>query len=168
MNYGDRTSGGVIFRSSPLDYDFRDVEQQKNLVRAVFDVETGWKIEQLRNALENAQEFYFDSISQVKAPSWSKGRVVLIGDAAHCSALLSGMGTSLGMLGAAALADELAASPDDRATAFYRYEEQIRPLVDRAQRSVGKNGDNLVPATAEAIASRNEQIVAAALAANNV
>ena len=155
LNYGDRTVASTMFRSPFLDHDFRDVARQKDIVRAAFREETGWRVAEIMAALDGAGEFYFDTVSQVQAPTWSRGRVALIGDAAHCSALLSGMGTSLGMLGAAALTDELAACGVDHATAFARYEQRMRPYVDRAQASVGNNGEILVPATQEAIDRRH-------------
>jgi 2-polyprenyl-6-methoxyphenol hydroxylase-like FAD-dependent oxidoreductase len=54
--------------------------------------------------------------------------VALVGDAAYCASFMTGMGTSLAMLGASALAEGLAAG-DHRAT-FARYGETFRP--DRA------------------------------------
>jgi hypothetical protein len=35
-----------------------------------------------RVALPNAYDFYFDEMSQVRLPSWSTGRVAMLGDAA--------------------------------------------------------------------------------------
>jgi 2-polyprenyl-6-methoxyphenol hydroxylase-like FAD-dependent oxidoreductase len=45
-------------------------------------------------------DFYFDSLSLVQMDSWSKGRVVLVGDAGYCATPLSGQGTSLALVGA--------------------------------------------------------------------
>jgi hypothetical protein len=40
----------------------------------------------------NDKDLYFDAASQVRMPLWRLGRVVLVGDAAHCASPLSGRG----------------------------------------------------------------------------
>ena len=59
--------------------------------------------------------------------------MVLLGDAAWCASPLSGMGTSLSLVGAYVLAGELTAR-DDHREAFARFEATMRPDVDRAQK----------------------------------
>lgn len=76
---------------------------------------------------------YVDAVGQARLPSWSSGRVGLVGDAAYCSSPISGMSTSLALTGAYVLAGEPATCPDHR-TAFARYETVMRPYVDRAQK----------------------------------
>jgi 2-polyprenyl-6-methoxyphenol hydroxylase-like FAD-dependent oxidoreductase len=66
-------------------------------------------------------------------PSWSSGRVALVGDAAHCASPVSGAGAMLGMIGAYRLAGELAAARGDHRVALRRYEEGHRELIERAQ-----------------------------------
>ena len=80
-----------------------------------------------------APDFYFEAISQVRAPSWSSGRVGLLGDAAWCASPISGMGTTLALLGAYVLAGELARH-DDHRDAFAAYESVMRPNVRKAQK----------------------------------
>ncbi len=61
---------------------------------------------------------------------WSSGRVVLLGDAAHCASPVSGMGTTLGLTGAYVLAGELAtahARGRSHTDAFAAYERRLRP-----------------------------------------
>lgn len=65
---------------------------------------------------------------------WSKGRVVLLGDAAHCSSPASGQGTGLALTGAYVLAGELARAGGNHTVAFDRYEAHMRPGVERNQR----------------------------------
>ncbi len=43
-----------------------------------------WQVPQLLKYMDQAPDFYFDSISQIKMDRWSRGRIVLLGDAAHC------------------------------------------------------------------------------------
>jgi 2-polyprenyl-6-methoxyphenol hydroxylase-like FAD-dependent oxidoreductase len=75
---------------------------------------------------------YFDAIGQVRAPRWSKGRVVLLGDAAFCPSPVGGGGSSLALIGAYVLAGELSRT-DDVPTALGRYEQFMRPHVADAQ-----------------------------------
>ena len=44
------------------------------------------------------------SVSTWRWSTWTRGRVALVGDAGYCPALLSGMGTTLAMVGASELA----------------------------------------------------------------
>ncbi|MFJ8387538.1 FAD-dependent monooxygenase [Streptomyces sp. NPDC094438] len=65
---------------------------------------------QLLDAVQAAEDCYFDSVSQIHMPAWHTGRIALVGDAAHCAALLSGRGTSLSLTGAYYLTEELKAA----------------------------------------------------------
>lgn len=86
-----------------------------------------------------APDVYFDSISMVRMPTVSSGRVTLIGDAGYGSTL-GGMGTGLAVVSAYVLAGELAAGGD----AFARYEALIGPYARGCQ---GNPGPFLAPAT---------------------
>jgi len=81
----------------------------------------------------DAPYVYFDSISRIDMDSWSKDRVVLLGDAGF-GATVGGLGTGCAMVGAYVLAGELAAAGGDHRTAFARYQAEIRDYV-RAARS---------------------------------
>jgi 2-polyprenyl-6-methoxyphenol hydroxylase-like FAD-dependent oxidoreductase len=86
---------------------------------------------------------FFDTISQVEMPGWSKGRVVLLGDAAWCLTFLSGQGTSTALAGAYILAQELAAKA--HGDAFGAYEKRMRPVTAKMQ-AVSRNiGGQYVP-----------------------
>ena len=58
----------------------------------------GWEVPKILESLDDASSFYFDSASQILMPSWHRGRVVLVGDAAACPSLLSGQGSALAMV----------------------------------------------------------------------
>ena len=60
---------------------------------------------------------------------WSIGRVVLAGDAAHCPSPLTGQGTSLALVGAYVLADEIGRSGGGMEAAAGQYERRMRPFV---------------------------------------
>lgn len=105
--------------------------EQTALLRHTFS-DVGWLTPRALDALDDAP-YYFDAVGQVRLPRWSTGRVGLVGDAAYCAAPLSGMGSSLALVGAYVLASELATAPDHR-LAFGRFERRMRPYVAGAQK----------------------------------
>ncbi|MEU4232000.1 FAD-dependent monooxygenase [Nonomuraea sp. NPDC026600] len=94
----------------------------------------GWVIPEALAGLQRTESVYFDTISQVVAPSWSKGRVVLLGDAAWCVTLFAGYGSALAVGGADRLGTELAAHPGDIPAALAAWEAAIRPEAERKQK----------------------------------
>ncbi|GAA2892373.1 FAD-dependent monooxygenase [Streptosporangium fragile] len=158
-DFGTRTLGFLAFRSPEVAYDHHSLDEQKRLIQDAFAAENGWRVGELLDAVREASDLYFDSVSQVHMPSWSSDRVVLVGDAAHAAALFSGRGTSLAMLGASLLGEELGAAnrPADHAAAFTAYERRLRPHVERAQAGVPEARDLLVPSTAAELAARNSR-----------
>lgn len=80
-----------------------------------------------------AQNFYFEEISQVKLSKWSHGRCVLLGDTAYCPSPLTGQGTNLAILGAYVLASKLVKDGDNPRKAFEEYERDLRPYVNKVQ-----------------------------------
>jgi len=115
----------------PIAYDYRDTRAQRLILQEAF-AGLGWHVPELLAEMEASRDFYFDSISQVKMPSWSTGRVTLVGDAAACASPASGAGALLSLIGAYRLAGELA-SGDDLADGLQRYETAHRPLVAAKQ-----------------------------------
>ncbi|GAA4637493.1 FAD-binding protein [Actinoallomurus vinaceus] len=115
----------------PIDYDFRDVEAQKRLLaERVGDV---WVFPTALKYMWDAPDFHFDSMSQVRMDHWSRGRVVLLGDAGYCGSPLTGQGTSMALIGAYVLAGELAAVDGDHRAAFAAYEGELRDFVEKNQ-----------------------------------
>ena len=152
--YGDRSAALFLFRSEePLDYDHHDPAAPGRLFAQRFTDEfwpTG-----VVEALRASEHIYFDSLSQVRMPTWSTGRVALTGDAAYGPSLVTGQGTSLAMTGAYLLAGELHAAAGDHDRAFAAYERRFRPQVTKAQRGTRQGIGMLVPATERAIRWRN-------------
>jgi 2-polyprenyl-6-methoxyphenol hydroxylase-like FAD-dependent oxidoreductase len=107
------------------------VQEQKKKYREHFH-DAGWEADRVLQGMDDAGDFYMQSIAQVKLNRWSKGRVVLLGDAAYCASPSSGMGTTLALVGAYILAGEIAHHSDHQA-AFEAYEALMRPIVDKAQ-----------------------------------
>jgi 2-polyprenyl-6-methoxyphenol hydroxylase-like FAD-dependent oxidoreductase len=105
---------------------------QRELLRAEFSG-AGWEAERVLDGMGRASDFYFEAISQVRLPCFANGRIGLVGDAAWCASPISGMGTTLALLGAYVLAGELARHDDHRA-AFAAYASVMRPHVRKAQK----------------------------------
>jgi 2-polyprenyl-6-methoxyphenol hydroxylase-like FAD-dependent oxidoreductase len=123
---------GLSFRSAPLRYDRRDLAAQRELLARAF-AGAGWETPRLLAAMRTAPDFCFDSMGQVRLDQWSAGRAVLLGDAGYSPTPLTGLGTSLALVGAYVLAGELERSHGDHVAAFGRYEEVMRPYVARGQ-----------------------------------
>ncbi|GIE77475.1 FAD-dependent oxidoreductase [Actinoplanes philippinensis] len=140
---------GLTFASPRLDIDRRDVAGQKALVREAFAGQ-GWKVPDFLDAMDDAPDFYFDSLSQVDLPSWSAGRVALLGDAAYCPSPASGQGTSLALVGAYLLGRHLG-TPGG----FAAYEREMRPYVEKNLAFGRKMAKEMVPGGRLSIAFRN-------------
>ncbi|ASW54090.1 FAD-dependent monooxygenase [Plantactinospora sp. KBS50] len=122
----------LAFTSPPLGVDRRDPDQQRRIVAEAF-TGVGWRVPQLLAAMWTATDFYFDPICQVHVPTWWHGRVALLGDAGYCGSPLTGMGTSMALVGAYVLAGEVAAAPGAPEVAFRRYQDTLRDYVRRGQ-----------------------------------
>ena len=66
------------------------------------------EVPRLLDELDRTPAFYFDSITQLRMDTWSRGRVTLVGDAGYCPGPAVGGSTSLAVVGAYVLAGELA------------------------------------------------------------
>ena len=108
-----------------------DAERQKAFLRERF-ADAGWQAPRILAAMEGAEDFYFEVLRQVRMKRWSNGRIALLGDAAWCPTPLGGIGATLAITGAYALAGELSRT-DDVAQGFAAYERYMRPLVDKGQ-----------------------------------
>jgi 2-polyprenyl-6-methoxyphenol hydroxylase-like FAD-dependent oxidoreductase len=145
------------FTSPQIAYDRHNSQEQQEIVAKMFAGE-GWEIPQLLKAMQDAPDFYFDSISLIQMPCWSKGRVSLLGDAGYCPSPLSGQGTNLALVGAYVLAGELKEAGGDYHAAFVRYEEAMREYVERNQKAALDGGRWFVAPTRLMIWLRNLNI----------
>ncbi|GAA1445914.1 FAD-dependent monooxygenase [Leifsonia poae] len=152
-----------IFRS-PADpgFDHRDADQHAAMIREAYRGD-GWIVPELLEGLQHADDLYFDAVSQVQLPRWSRGRIALLGDAAS-SVSLFGEGSSLAMIGAARLANALAETSDAE-QAFERFEAEHRPLVRSKQRMVRLAAGLIVPGTRLGIGARNAGVRLSSLGA---
>jgi len=115
-----------------LAYHHRDIPTRKRLLREAF---TGMhpEVDRWLDALDTSAVFYFDSISQLRMDTWSRGRVTLVGDAGYCPGPVVGGSTSLAVLGAYTLAGELAEAGGDPRRAFPSYQRAMAKPVQRSR-----------------------------------
>jgi 2-polyprenyl-6-methoxyphenol hydroxylase-like FAD-dependent oxidoreductase len=147
-----------FFSENEIAYDRRDVDQQREMIYRHFQDE-GWRSSELLEEMSRCDNFYFDKLCQIRMGSWSKGRVVLVGDAAYCPSPAAGMGGSMAILGAAALAGAFQKHPRDLGMAFTEYDETFRPTVEAIQAAAVEFGMEMVlPRSEESIRRRNMQL----------
>lgn len=96
-------------------------------------------------AIGETTPFYYNELAQIRMPAWSRSRVVLAGDAAHCASPFSGQGTSLALVGALVLARELTRHRADFAEALDAYERRMRPFVALNQDMVDPTRQGPIP-----------------------
>jgi 2-polyprenyl-6-methoxyphenol hydroxylase-like FAD-dependent oxidoreductase len=118
--------------------------RQKEILRDEFG-NTGWECSTLLEGLNGADDFYFDSVSQIKMDHLSKGRVTLVGDACDCPSLLSGQGSTLAMVAAYFLAGELKESKGDYRTAFRQNENIFKPFIENKQKLAKLFAGSFIP-----------------------
>jgi 2-polyprenyl-6-methoxyphenol hydroxylase-like FAD-dependent oxidoreductase len=75
---------------------------------------------------------YYSRVEEIRLDSWHRGRVVLIGDAAHATAPIWAQGAALAAEDALVLADLLAAR-EDWTTVGREFEARRRPRVEHVQ-----------------------------------
>jgi 2-polyprenyl-6-methoxyphenol hydroxylase-like FAD-dependent oxidoreductase len=105
-----------------------DIEAQKTLV-ADKSAGRGREVQNFITRMWSSTDFYFGAAAQVLMDPWSVGRITLVGDAGYCPSPLSGQGTSMALVGAYVLADELAKAPENHTAAYASYEARMRPYV---------------------------------------
>lgn len=143
----------LSFRAEPDGAERLRRAEQQELLASRF-AGAGWEVPRLLSAMRQAADFSFDTMGQVHLETWSRGRVVLLGDAGYCPSPLTGLGTSLALVGAHVLAGELAAAGGDHRTAFRRYQERLRAYVAQAQQLPPGGVDGFAPASAFMIGLR--------------
>jgi 2-polyprenyl-6-methoxyphenol hydroxylase-like FAD-dependent oxidoreductase len=139
----------------------RDLSRQKRRLRERFA--GGWESAPILDALDRSDDLYFDRVSLIRMEQWSKGRVALVGDAAHCASLMAGQGAALAMTGAYAVAGELAVAGGSHRVAFERYEALLRPYVEVKQNGAKRFSAAFAPRTPLGLFVRNLVIAAASI-----
>ncbi|MFJ9694410.1 FAD-dependent oxidoreductase [Kitasatospora sp. NPDC101183] len=150
---GEAMAAFIFRRADGAAIDHRDTAAHRRIV-----IEShqglGWRVPEFLDRVREAEDLYFDSVSRVDLPSWSRGRICLLGDAASCLSLL-GEGSSLAIAGAHTLAEAVASRLGDPAQALRRYEQTHRARVTPKQRALRLSAALLVPSTRFGLATRN-------------
>jgi 2-polyprenyl-6-methoxyphenol hydroxylase-like FAD-dependent oxidoreductase len=149
----DRTMFLCVFHDEHLRGPSRTDAERRAALHAIYDG-LGWECDAILAELDEAPELYFDRVSQIRMPRWTRGRVALVGDAAACVSLLAGEGTGLAMAEAYTLAAELSAA-NDHASAFAAYERRLMPFLAEKQRAAARFASAFAPRTSSGIHARN-------------
>jgi len=144
FGFADRAPTVLLtYRTKHVQKQF--TESPIDRLRAVFAGMDHPAVGHALDSLPQAPDYLFDSVHQVRMPRWSTGRVALVGDAAWCLNLYSGMGASIGLRAGAELSAALREHPDDLAAALDAWETGLRPAVTQHQRSARIKQQMFVP-----------------------
>ena len=152
LHPGSGSPGAAFMFRSERRIDPRDRAASRDGLAQVYG-SLGWRVPELLAAYLAADDTYFDAVCRVRTPTWSRGPVALLGDAASCVSLF-GEGSTAAIAGAQTLARSLHTF-SDLPTALPRYEAQHRRFVARGQRAVPVISHLLIPATPTGMRLRN-------------
>lgn len=96
-----------------------------------------------------------DRASQIRMPSWSRGRIALLGDAAASPSLLAGQGSALAMVEAYVLAAQLRHAQGNHGRAFAAYQQQLQPMIEEKQDAALRLDTVFAPANRRKLWLRN-------------
>jgi 2-polyprenyl-6-methoxyphenol hydroxylase-like FAD-dependent oxidoreductase len=143
----------LAYAGPPPVADHHDVEGRRAEVQRAL-AGMGWRVPELLRLLRTADDLYVDTVSQIRMPAWTRGRVALVGDAAYAPSFLTGQGTGLAVVGGYVLAASLAADADP-APAFAAYERELRGFVERNQSLIDSGAGTVLPSTRRELITRN-------------
>ncbi|GLY97391.1 FAD-dependent monooxygenase [Actinoplanes sp. NBRC 103695] len=99
----------------------------------------GGPVPQILNAIEKVQVARTD---EVVLESWSRGPVVLVGDAAHATAPTLAQGAAMSFEDAVVLGEVLRATPGDIPAALAAFEARRRPRCEQVRTRTRERDDN--------------------------
>jgi 2-polyprenyl-6-methoxyphenol hydroxylase-like FAD-dependent oxidoreductase len=120
----------------------------------------GWIVPELLDRCDPSA-LYIGDVSQIAMPSWSRGRVVLVGDACQSLSPLTAQGASLAVAGAFVLAEEMERAGNDVRAALARYERRVKPAASRVQAAGRRLASWFVPESSARLKVRNVALRAA-------
>ena len=147
----------AFLHPAPGTVDRHDEHAVLAAVREAF-AEDRWRTHEVVDTMADAEDLYFDTVSQVRMDTWSSGRVALVGDAAYAPAFLSGQGTSIAIAGAYVLASELARG-DRPEAAFAAYERRLRDYVQKNQDLALRSDSSVISRTPGQLLRRNAKLM---------
>lgn len=132
----------LIVVTPPSDLRRRELADQKDALQQAF-AGSGKLLAGILEQLAETDELYVSRPGAVQVDRWSRGRVVLLGDAAFGGSI--GMGTSMALVGAYVLAGELATAAGDHRLAFDAYEDVMRDYVRAGQKRPPGGARSMAP-----------------------
>jgi 2-polyprenyl-6-methoxyphenol hydroxylase-like FAD-dependent oxidoreductase len=151
----------TFVHSAPGTVDTHDRDDVLATIHRTF-ADDRWRTGEVIDTLADADDVYFDTVSQVRMDSWFSGRVALVGDAAYAPAFLSGQGTSIAIAGAYVLASELIAH-DRPEQAFAAYQLRLRGYVEKNQDLALRTDGTVLARTSGQLRRRNLKLCAVPL-----
>lgn len=134
-----------------------DISAQHDLLRHSLG-HLGGEVPSILNQLSEAKTFYLDRASQIRLPSWSTGRIALVGDAAAAPSLLAGQGAALAMVEAYILAIKLRYSNGDHGQAFLAYQHHLESVIRTKQDAARNLGTAFAPRNRRKLFLRNTSL----------
>jgi 2-polyprenyl-6-methoxyphenol hydroxylase-like FAD-dependent oxidoreductase len=113
----------------------------------------GWLVPEALTHCPGGSALYYDQVSQIEMPNWSRGRVVLLGDACQAVSLLAGQGASLAVAAARVLASELGRAPTVP-QALARYQSRLASVVAEKQAAGRRTAQWFLPTSPGRLALR--------------
>lgn len=140
-------------RPAPTRDELRTLQADPTVVGEPF-AGIGGHVPWMLTELDGADDVFADAVSQVRMPTWSTGRVTVVGDAGYAASFRTGQGTSLAVVGAYVLAS-LLATESDHVAAFRAYDERMASFVKKNQ-ALAKGASPVMPETARQLWVRNQ------------
>ena len=139
----DPQSGGMWWSTQPsqgLDAANYRAMDQKAIKQHLLDFHAGWHepIPRILNAAEDI--LVTDTLDIATLPVWSRGRTLLIGDAAHATSPHAGQGASLALEDAMRLG-RLMQEGQELGQTFQAFEQECRSRVERIVAIARRNGN---------------------------
>jgi len=106
-------------------------------------------IQHLLGRFANNGLMFIDKMGMVNSSTLVNRNVVLLGDAGYCPTALSGMGASLSIYGAKALAHFIHQNPNDLKTACCNYDTMMQPIIQKFQANAKNNSASFIPDSKE-------------------
>jgi 2-polyprenyl-6-methoxyphenol hydroxylase-like FAD-dependent oxidoreductase len=139
----DPETGAIWWSTQPSDgvnaAAFRAMGQEA-MRRHLLDFHAGWHAP-IPSILEAADNILVtDTLDVATLPTWSRGRTLLIGDAAHATSPHAGQGASLALEDAMRLGSLMAQGQELRQT-FQAFEVERRPRAEKIVAIARRNGN---------------------------
>jgi 2-polyprenyl-6-methoxyphenol hydroxylase-like FAD-dependent oxidoreductase len=148
---GVKAPGFFVFASGRPDLGRGGLERRRAALVEAY-AGGGWEVPRLLEGVREAEAVHLDTLSRVEMGGYTRGRVVLLGDAAHGSTL-AGFGSGLAVVGAHVLAGESAAADGDHRGALAAYDRRMLEYAKVTRK--GNAGRFPAPRTRRGIRARD-------------